>query len=158
MTRKALDLRSSAAKVLKAEADKQFADLKASFAEDMLAAFRDRDKTSGLGLAFGVTAKFAAQVAKFYSSQSDARVAVLEGRLAQLEQQMGDGAALKYGGVYQRPLSYRKGSVVTMNGSAWVALKDAPAGSQPGDGQTWQLMVKRGRDAKNLTQERDSYD
>lgn len=93
-------------------------------------------------------ARYARQSANLYTDQKTKRIDALEARLAVLEDQVGSGAPLKYAGVYQRPLSYRQGAVVTMNGSAWVALKDAPAGSQPGDGQTWQLMVKHGRDAK----------
>lgn len=143
-----VDILAAAAQVLEGDADREFAALKTAYADEMLEAFRDRDKVAGMGLAFGVTARFAALVAKFYSRQSETRAAALERRVAQLEQQLGEGAPLKYAGVYQRSLSYLQGAVVTMNGSAWVALKDVPADSQPGAGGIWQLMVKHGRDAK----------
>jgi hypothetical protein len=51
---------------------------------------------------------------------------------------------LEYCGVHQRALSYRKGSIVTSGGSAWIALIHSPNGA-PGDSPDWQLMVKGAR-------------
>lgn len=72
-----------------------------------------------------------------------ARIAELESRLKTIEEH-----GVRYCGAYQRSLAglYRKGSIVSHHGSAWVAIQDQ-TNSEPGTDATWQLMVKRGRDA-----------
>lgn len=56
---------------------------------------------------------------------------------------------LAYAGTWQRAQPYKRGNVVTHEGSAWVALKDVDEGSRPGgDLEGWQLMVKAGKDAR----------
>jgi hypothetical protein len=68
----------------------------------------------------------------------------LEARLAAVE-----ASGIRYCGVWQRANLYRKGSVVTEQGGAWVALVDNE-GIRPGEGGTdaWQLMVRAGRDGR----------
>jgi len=39
---------------------------------------------------------------------------------------------VKYCGVWQRSMPYRRGAVVTSGASMWVALSDAPEGVEPG--------------------------
>lgn len=56
-----------------------------------------------------------------------------------------ESCGIKYCGTYQRAMDYGRGSVVTHQGSGWVALK--ATNQEPGSGGDWQLMVKRGRDA-----------
>lgn len=51
-----------------------------------------------------------------------------------------------YRGTWDEEEGYRKGDMVTAAGSLWVARSDAPG--RPGDGEGWQLAVKRGRDGK----------
>ncbi len=55
---------------------------------------------------------------------------------------------LKYGGVWQRNSGHLwpANTVVTHDGSAWVARGDT--GEEPGKSASWQLMVKRGKDAR----------
>lgn len=73
-------------------------------------------------------------------------------RLDDLEKRVAafEGAGLKYQGVWQRASSgYRRGSVVTHQGSAWIALKDHGEGEQPGMApDAWHMLVKAGRDAR----------
>lgn len=57
---------------------------------------------------------------------------------------------VKYAGVWQRAQSYARGEVVSHKGSAWVALKAVPSGADPVAGAYWQLMVKCGRDGKDV--------
>ena len=74
----------------------------------------------------------------------------LTARLHALEAK-GSAPGMKFAGVWQRALGYGEGSVVTYDGSAWIALKDIVAGEKPSDGATsWQLVVKRGRDGKDV--------
>ena len=67
------------------------------------------------------------------------QIAPLQKRIAELE----DGA-LKYRGIYQRALSYRRGSCVTHQGALWIAVADADQNQIPATafGQCWQLAVK----------------
>jgi hypothetical protein len=54
-----------------------------------------------------------------------------------------------YRGVWKPDIEYRKGDIVTLNGSQFIAQKDAPTG-RPEDGSgDWIMSVKRGRDGKN---------
>jgi hypothetical protein len=71
-------------------------------------------------------------------------------RIAELESRADTAAerGLEYVGTFQRAARYRKGSVCTDGGSAWVALKDIE-GERPGTGEGWQLMVKAGRDSRS---------
>jgi hypothetical protein len=70
------------------------------------------------------------------------KIAALENRLAQIEER-----GLEYVGTFQRAVSYRRGSVVTADGSMWVALQDTGPNEIPGEHPKWQLAVKAGRDA-----------
>jgi U3 small nucleolar RNA-associated protein 14 len=46
-------------------------------------------------------------------------------------------------GVHQRAQSYRKGDLVTCGASLWVALKQVPEGTLPGNApEFWQLAAK----------------
>jgi hypothetical protein len=65
------------------------------------------------------------------------RISTLE---SQLEQR-------SYKGVWQREASYREHNLVTFGGNIWIALKDT--GAQPGQGDDWQLAVKKGRDGRD---------
>jgi hypothetical protein len=66
-------------------------------------------------------------------------VAALEARLAAVE-----GHGIKYAGVWQRAQDYKRGDVVTHDGSAWVALA-VETRAQPGATDGWQLLVKGAR-------------
>jgi hypothetical protein len=92
-----------------------------------------------MGLQEAFDAGFEA-VKKYVDDALDA----FEGRLAAVENR-----GIKYCGVFQRAQTYRKGDVVTDAGSAWVALREVE-NEKPGDGASWQLMVKAGRDAKDV--------
>jgi hypothetical protein len=73
----------------------------------------------------------------------DAELSPLRERIAELEAR----PTMKYAGVFDRTRSYKAGAVVTYQGSAWVANLESK-GVRPGDGAAWQLMVKRGKDAR----------
>lgn len=51
-------------------------------------------------------------------------------------------------GVFRDGDDYEAGDGVTWAGSYWIAQKDSPEG-KPGDGDSWRLAVKRGRDGKD---------
>jgi len=53
-----------------------------------------------------------------------------------------------YRGVFDAERAYRPGDTVTFGGSAWVC--HSPTSARPGEGEGWQLAVKRGRDGKSL--------
>lgn len=65
-------------------------------------------------------------------------------RLDQLE-----ASGIKFAGVWQRATGYRRGCVVTHQGSAWCAIRDHDEPEEPGKSDAWQLMVKRGADGKD---------
>ncbi|MGB3501861.1 MAG: hypothetical protein WBA44_09570 [Mesorhizobium sp.] len=55
---------------------------------------------------------------------------------------------LKFMGVHQRALDYRRNNLITHDGSLWIALKDTPSG-KPGASDDWQLVAKRGADMRD---------
>jgi hypothetical protein len=70
----------------------------------------------------------------------DDRVRKLEARIDAIEENN-----MKFCGVWQRALSYSRGSLTTHDGSLWCAVRDVCADERPGAGSTgWQLAVKRG--------------
>jgi hypothetical protein len=64
-------------------------------------------------------------------------------RLASLE----GAPVVKYAGIFDRTRTYAPGSMVTFKGSTWHANMQVK-GVEPGDGASWTLAVKRGRDAR----------
>ena len=57
--------------------------------------------------------------------------------------------SLEYRGIFEDSTVYRKGDLVTRDGSLWIAK--SPTHERPGASSDWQLCVKRGqngRDAK----------
>jgi hypothetical protein len=54
-----------------------------------------------------------------------------------------------YRGVYVEGKTYERGDTVTWGGSQWHC--DEHTAERPGDGGTWRLAVKRGRDGKDAT-------
>ena len=71
------------------------------------------------------------------------QIAALQARITELE-----ASRLKYCGVYQPSAAYQRGSVVTLDGSAFHATRNVSA-ERPGTSDAWQLMVKHGRDASS---------
>lgn len=71
------------------------------------------------------------------------RVDALHERIEQLE-----GCGIKYAGVHQRAMAYSRGSVVTKDGSSWIAIVDR-TDRIPGESSDWQLMVRCGRDGRD---------
>lgn len=69
-------------------------------------------------------------------------IAPLKQRIAELE-----ARGIEYRGTYQRALSYRRGALVTNDGSMFAALRNIAEGEMPGKSDGWQLAVKRGKDA-----------
>jgi chitodextrinase len=71
--------------------------------------------------------------------------APLLARIAELE-----SSSLKYLGVHQPSIAYRKGHVVTHDGAAWCATRDVSV-ERPGHSDGWQLMVKSAPPARSDT-------
>ncbi|MBB4194879.1 transposase [Rhizobium aethiopicum] len=70
-----------------------------------------------------------------------AKLKALSARISELE-----AGGVRYAGIWQRALPYRKGSVVTSDGAMWIALADTPEGVVPGsDPSIWQLAAKSAR-------------
>jgi hypothetical protein len=80
-------------------------------------------------------------------------LAPLRDRVAKLEKELAEMKAnpptlcSSYQGTWQ-PGGSKRGDVVTQDGSLWLAMSDTDA--KPGGGDTWKLIVKRGRDGKDL--------
>lgn len=62
--------------------------------------------------------------------------APLEARIRELEE-----GGIRYCGIHQRALAYKRGDVVTFKGSSWTSLK-ADNRDVPGTGDGWQLSQK----------------
>lgn len=72
-------------------------------------------------------------------------IAALGNRIKHLE----EGPSLRYRGVYQPGETYARNSLVTWDGSLWIA--QSSTGSAPGNpsGSHWKLVCKRGKDGKD---------
>lgn len=70
-------------------------------------------------------------------------LAALEARIAALEQRP---PQLTYTGIWDGSIEYSPGQVVTHSGSMFYCW--ALTRSKPGESNSWQLCVKRGRDAR----------
>jgi hypothetical protein len=61
---------------------------------------------------------------------------------------------MKYCGVYEAGRTYHEGEVITDHGCAWICVtKDTtirPAFASDASSRCWRLMVKAGRDGKDL--------
>lgn len=60
-----------------------------------------------------------------------------------------EATGIKFQGTWQRANGYRRGAVVSHGGSAWCCIKDHEVPETPGASEVWQLMVKKGADAKD---------
>jgi hypothetical protein len=69
----------------------------------------------------------------------------LKDRRAEIE-----GKGVEYSGTFQRAVQYRRGQMVTHDGSLWAAINDTEPNEIPGESSRWQLAVKRGSDAPRL--------
>lgn len=95
-------------------------------------------------------------IAGVIRQQTDAAVAPLLKRIDALER---ESAELKAGGAKTLADSYKgtwqlsafdpyeRGTAVTFDGSLWLAPTTTRA--KPGNDDTWQMIVKRGRDGKD---------
>src|SRR5262245_27397702 len=65
-------------------------------------------------------------------------VAPLLQSIAELE-----AGGIRYQGVFQKAIAYRKGDVTTFDGSMWICVADvvAQGGEAPGKSSSWQLCV-----------------
>ena len=69
---------------------------------------------------------------------------ILEKRVAELEAK----PTTKYRGVWKTDTLYADGEMVTDHGSVWASKANNNASRPGGGNSTWQLAVKRGRDAR----------
>ena len=72
----------------------------------------------------------------------------LEPRLKSIEMKIDalETKGVDYKGTFQKAITYNRGDVLTHSGSAWICLRKT--NEAPGNCSSWQLMVKKGRDAR----------
>jgi hypothetical protein len=70
-------------------------------------------------------------------------IAALKARLAELEKR-----GIEYCGVWQRAATYRRGHMVTHDGSLFACIEDSGPNECPGVSNKFQLAAKSGRDAR----------
>ncbi|MYZ47327.1 transposase [Propylenella binzhouense] len=74
----------------------------------------------------------------FALNELNLRQRLLSDRIAALE-----AGGIRYEGVHQRAIGYRRGSVVTQDSAMWVALRDTQPGEIPGEAKAaWQLAAR----------------
>src|SRR5262245_49880018 len=88
-------------------------------------------------------ALFVADTIKVATEPLQKEIDKLRARVAELE----TSSVLKYSGVYQKALQYKRGDAVTFDGSLHIAVADVKPGEMPMQSPAWQLAVKIGRDA-----------
>jgi hypothetical protein len=71
-----------------------------------------------------------------------AKIALLDARVQDLE-------ARDWVGVWEPNKSYAKGSLITADGSTWVATRHYPEKSPGLPNSGWRLICKRGRDGRD---------
>jgi hypothetical protein len=81
----------------------------------------------------------------FIAERIEAATKPLRERIIELEKR-----GVDYKGVYQRAALYRRGDIVTHDGSMFVAITDIEPNELPGNGGAWCLAVKRGQDGVQL--------
>jgi hypothetical protein len=81
----------------------------------------------------------------FVVERIEAATKPLRERIAELEKR-----GVDYKGTFQRACSYRRGDIITHDGSMFVAIADVAPNEAPGNGGNWQLAVKAGKDAAQL--------
>jgi hypothetical protein len=84
-------------------------------------------------------------LAVFVKERVEQACAPLRERIVELEKR-----GVDYKGTYQRATVYRRGDIVTVDGSMFVAITDIEPNEEPGKGGKWVLAVKRGQDAAQL--------
>jgi hypothetical protein len=79
------------------------------------------------------------------------RIKDLEQLVSQHEKEIETVTAFpfRYCGVFKQGKSYRMNESVTFRGALWIALISTE--TKPGESRHWQLAVKAGRDAKDVT-------
>jgi hypothetical protein len=114
---------------------------------------RDRERAHAIAPVLRL-AKFATMPPKFRSELEEgladlcAMTLAAFRRIERLERETAElkAAPLTYRGVWKMRTTYAAGTAITYGGSMWVATE--PTDSKPGSDDSWQLAVKRGRDAK----------
>ena len=81
-------------------------------------------------------------LAVFIAERIEQATKPLRERIIELEKR-----GVEYKGVYQRAALYRRGDIVTVEGSLFIAIANVEPNEAPGNGGNWQLAVKAGKDA-----------
>ena len=77
--------------------------------------------------------------------QLRAEVSSLKSQLVEIE-----AKGIFYQGVFQKAQQYKRGAMVTSDGSLFAAVRDTLPGEMPGTASdAWQLCCKKGRDARD---------
>ena len=84
-------------------------------------------------------------LAVFIAERVEQATKPLRERIIELEKR-----GVDYKGTYQRATVYRRGDIVTVDGSMFVAITDIEPNEEPGKGGKWVLAVKRGQDGVQL--------
>jgi hypothetical protein len=79
--------------------------------------------------------------------QHKSQVAAIELRIVRLEAALAERAALKYLGTFKAEKTYSENTLITHDGSLWIALKSTR--EKPGASGDWQLCCKKGADGKD---------
>jgi hypothetical protein len=100
--------------------------------------------------------EFIKTMGQFTIDQIKLATAPLRQRIEQLEATVAslEAKGIAYHGVYQRAIEYRKGAMVTHDGSLFAAVDNVGPNEPPGATPKWQLAAKRGADGRDSTQPR----
>ena len=88
-------------------------------------------------------------IGKCMIEEIERAVAPLRERIAELEK-----GGIRYMGTHQRAQEYKRGSMVTHDGSLWCAVTDTKPNQVPGNGDVWQLAVKSPQQPRSPTMQR----
>jgi len=86
----------------------------------------------------------------------DAKIAQLQTEIAQLKERLTEVEArgVKYEGVFQRAVSYRRGAVVSFKNCLFAAIVDTQPGDEPLSSKAWQLCLKGFQEPRRTTGQR----
>ena len=110
---------------------------------------RAAEKTMLITIGKFVAARINAALAAALSPR-DKRIVELEKQIAELQNKLTDNPLWDYVDQWSENKTYFKNNVVTHQGSAWI-VRTPSTNARPGSGSAdWRLIVKRGRDAKDI--------
>ena len=87
---------------------------------------------------------FLQTLGRFIQAQVRIEIAPLTKQIEELKAENAElrNGGIKYHGIWQRASEYKRGSVVTFDGSMFCAVADVQPAQVPGKCEAWQLAVK----------------